>query len=371
MNSCSARRSTKLVKLWKLKLRASEARFNNIVSISTDGIVIVDGYGVILFVNPTAESLFGRKAEKLLGEQFGFPVVANEITELDIANKEGKQLIAEMRVVVTEWEGEPAYLATLHDITAHKRAEEVIEELNNDLLMRAVELGNANQELEAFNYTVAHDLRQPLNLLSSYCQVIEKMYGDQLPEECKGYIRNAYNVTLRMNSLIETLLNFSRMSHIEPIIEAVDLSMVAREVAGSLKLTEPERQIDIRIADGIVANGDANLLRVVLDNLIGNAWKYTGIREKAVIEFGVRTIDGVPTYFVRDNGAGFDMTDANKLFVPFLRLPDAEKQKGFGIGLATVKRIIEHHGGKIWAEGEPDKGATFYFTLSQDALSKP
>jgi len=356
----------KLVKLWTLKLRASEARFNNIVSISTDGIVIVDGYGVILFVNPTAESLFGRKAEKLLGEQFGFPVVADETTELDIANKDGKPTIAEMRVVVTEWEGEPAYLATLHDITAHKRAEEVIEKLNVDLLTRAVELGDANQELEAFNYTVAHDLRQPLNLLSSYCQVIEKMYGDQLPEECKGYISDAYNVTLRMNSLIEALLNFSRMGHIEPHRETVDLSMVAREVASSLKLPEPERQVDFRIAAGIVANGDANLLRAVLGNLLGNAWKYTGIREKAVIEFGVRDINGVPTYFVRDNGPGFDMTDANKLFAPFQRLPGAENSRGFGIGLATVARIIRRHGGKVWAEGESDKGACFYFILSEN-----
>jgi light-regulated signal transduction histidine kinase (bacteriophytochrome) len=238
-----------------------------------------------------------------------------------------------------------------------KQMEEEIVRLNTDLK-------TANQELEAFNYTVAHDLRQPLNLLNSYCQVIDKMFGDQLPEECKSYVRDAYNVTLRMNRLIEALLNFSRMGQVELRRETVDLSTLAHEVALSQKLAEPERQVDFRIADGVAANGEMNLLRVVLDNLFGNAWKYTGKREKAVIEFGVRNIDGVPTYFVRDNGSGFDMKDANTLFAPFQRLPGAEECRGFGIGLATVERIIRRHGGKVWAEGEPGKGACIYFTLS-------
>lgn len=253
---------------------------------------------------------------------------------------------------------------TVRDVTERNRIEDEIRRLNTSLAERAAELEAANKELEAFDYTVAHDLRQPLNALSSYCQVITRLCGDQLQEECMGYVQDAYSVTLRMDRLIEAMLNLARMSHVEVCRETVDLGMLAHEVADTLKLTEPEREVDFRIAEGIVANGDANLLRVVLDNLLGNAWKYTGMREKAIIEFGVSDIDKVPAYFVRDNGAGFDKTEADKLFTPFQRLPGAEKSRGFGIGLATVERIIRKHGGKVWAESEPAKGATFYFTLS-------
>jgi light-regulated signal transduction histidine kinase (bacteriophytochrome) len=145
--------------------------------------------------------------------------------------------------------------------------------------------------------------------------------------------------------------------------DKVDLSRMAREVAASLERAETERQVKFRIANGIEVNGDAKLLNIVLDNLIGNSWKYSGNREGTVIEFGVTEKDGKPAYFVRDNGPGFDMAYAEKLFIPFQRLPGAEEFKGNGIGLATVERIIRRHGGRIWVESEPDKGATFYFTL--------
>jgi len=171
-----------------------------------------------------------------------------------------------------------------------------------------------------------------------------------------------------MNQLIEVLLQFSRLAHAELNWDRVDLCSMAREVANGLKETEVARRVDIRIADGMVANGDENLLRVVLANLLGNAWKYTAKREAAAIEFDTTEIDGQLVYFVRDNGAGFDMADAAKLFVPFQRLPGAEESRGFGIGLATVERIIRRHGGKVWAEGEKGKGACFYFTLAADLV---
>ncbi len=255
-------------------------------------------------------------------------------------------------------------LAVMVDVTERKRMEQEIKRLNIDLAARACDLEEANRELEAFNYTVAHDLRQPLNVISSYCQAIDILCGDQLQEECKGYIRGCFEGTLRMNSLIEALLQFSRLSHAELNRATVDLSSMAKQVAKELEGIEAGRRVEMRIADGIVANGDVNLLRVVLTNLIGNAWKFTARQEKGIIEFNVMEIDGKQTCFVRDNGAGFNMTDAVKLFAPFQRLPGSEACKGFGIGLATVERIVRRHGGRVWAESEPGKGATFYFTLT-------
>jgi len=238
-----------------------------------------------------------------------------------------------------------------------------IARLNNDLAARAADLEYANRELEAFNYTVAHDLRNPLNVISSYCQLITEFYGDSLDETCRHYIHQAYEGTLQMNRLIEALLDFSKLAHVELNRDKVDLSSMAREVAGELKKTETARRVEFRIADGIVANGDADLLRAVLANLLGNAWKFSTTREEAVIEFGAKEIDGETVYFVRDNGTGFDIADADKLFAPFQQLPGAEESRGFGIGLSTVERIIRRHGGRVYAEGEPGKGATFYFSL--------
>ncbi|MDD2309193.1 MAG: PAS domain S-box protein [Desulfuromonadaceae bacterium] len=255
-------------------------------------------------------------------------------------------------------------LAVSIDVTDRKQAEEKIAKLNVTLAAHAADLEDANREMETFNYTVAHDLRQPLNVVGMNCQAIDLLCGDQLPEECMDYIQDAYNGVLHMNQLIEALLEFSRMGHVELHQENVSLCVLAQEVARMLKKSDPDRQVDFRIADGITADVDASLVRVVLDNLLGNAWKYTGMREKALIEFGTTEIDGNPVYFVRDNGAGFDKAAANKLFMPFQRLPGAEAFKGSGIGLATVERIIKRHGGRIWAEGEPGKGACFYFTFS-------
>ena len=255
-------------------------------------------------------------------------------------------------------------VVTLTDFTARKRAEEEIGRLNADLAARAADLEDVNRELEAFNYTVAHDLRNPLNIINSYCQVFKELCGDGLEERCLRYIQEIYDGTLRMNRLIEALIQFSRLAHADLNRERVDLSRMAKEIIEELKGTDGARRVEIRIADGIVANAGANLLRVVLTNLLDNAWKYTATRKEGNIEFGATEIGGKPVYFVRDNGNGFNMADAGKLFVPFQRLPGAEECRGFGIGLATVERIIRRHGGRVWAESEPGKGATFYFTLS-------
>ena len=188
------------------------------------------------------------------------------------------------------------------------------------------------------------------------------MCGNKLDEECRSYIQEAYDGTLRMNRLIDALLMFSSTAQVEPRRETVDLSAMAHEVAEELRLAEPERHVSFLIPGGIVAKADPDLLHVVLANLFGNAWKYTSNREEGVIEFDATKIEGTQTYFVRDNGIGFDPANAGKLFAPFQREADKEVG-GLGIGLATVERIIRRHGGRVWAEGEPGKGATFWFTL--------
>jgi PAS domain S-box-containing protein len=254
-------------------------------------------------------------------------------------------------------------LVVCQDISDLKRAEEEIKTMNADLAARVAELEASNKELESFNYTVAHDLRQPLNVLSVVCQKINMQLQD-LPEESRVDIKTIHQVTLRMDKLIGALLNFSRIDYVEPLRVEADLTSMVHEVATELAQIEPERQTYFRIADGLTSYADASLLRLVLDNLLGNAWKYTREQEKVVIEFGVTDIDGVPTYFVRDNGVGFVKEDANRLFVPFHRLPGAEKSIGSGIGLATVERIIRRHGGRVWAESELGKGTTVYFSLS-------
>jgi PAS domain S-box-containing protein len=286
--------------------------------------------------------------------------------EINLTGKTGESFVGLMSAEFINIDDEQYILSMINDITGRKLAEEEIERLNTDLAARAAELEAANRELEAFNYTVAHDLRKPLTVVNGYCQAIRELCGVNLTEACKGYLREAYDGTLRMNRLIDALLNFSRLAHIEPRRETVDLSSVAQAVAAELQLAEPERRVTFLITEGVEANGDANLLRVVLDNLLGNAWKYTGTRDEVIIEFGTTEVDGKPAYFVRDNGSGFDMADAKKMFLPFQRLPGAQECKGFGIGLATVERIVRRHGGKAWAESEPGKEATFYFTLSGD-----
>ncbi len=260
--------------------------------------------------------------------------------------------------------GKPLYAqAVIQDITDRKRIEEALRKSEADLAARAAELEAANRELEAFNYTVSHDLRSPLTSIGGFCEVLLSLGKGHLDEQCKSIIRHMCGIVRYMEQLIETLLNFSRLSQCRMVRASVDLTGVAKAVAAHLRVREPHRHVEFVIHENIVAEGDAKLLREVLDNLMGNAWKYTGRREKALIEFGVAEIDGGRAYFVRDNGLGFDMSQAERLFVPFHRLHSREEFAGHGIGLSTAQRIVQRHGGRIWAEGEQGSGATFYFTL--------
>jgi PAS domain S-box-containing protein len=249
------------------------------------------------------------------------------------------------------------------DIAQRKLAEAEIEKLNAALAARAEELESANSSLKTFNYAIAHDLKNPLNLIGGYWQMLEQLCSDKLSEECREFLRKGQEKVAGMNRLITALLDFARMVRIEPRLENLNLSEMALKTASELRQAEPQRRISFQIAADLTTKGDPSLMQVVLDNLIGNAWKYTGMVDDGVIELGAIEVDGETVYFVRDNGRGFEMADAEKIFTPFQRLPGADKYQGHGIGLATVERIIHHHGGRVWAEGEPGKGATFYFTL--------
>jgi light-regulated signal transduction histidine kinase (bacteriophytochrome) len=239
--------------------------------------------------------------------------------------------------------------------------------MNETLRQARAAVEAANLELEAFSYSVAHDLRAPLRGVDGFSQALLEDYADKLTDEGLGYLRHLRESAQQMGRLIDDLLTLSRVTRSELVREPVDLSALAHNVAAHLQRAQPNRRVEIVIADGLVGEGDARLLRIALENLLGNAWKFTAKRAESRIEVGATT-NGECAYFVRDNGAGFDTAYASKLFGAFQRLHSTDEFEGTGIGLATVQRIINRHGGRIWATGEVDRGATFYFTLGAGAL---
>ena len=243
------------------------------------------------------------------------------------------------------------------EIDERKRVETQIQGVNTELLA-------ANKELEAFSYSVSHDLRSPLRTIDGFSLALLEDYADKLDEDGRDCLHRVRAATQRMGALIDDMLNLSRMTRIDMRLESTDLGAIARSVAVELQKTQPERQVEFRIEEGLEAFVDSHLIRIVFDNLLGNAWKFTSKRDSALIEFGGTHYDGKSTYYVRDNGAGFDPTYADRLFGAFQRLHDKNEFPGTGVGLATVQRIIHRHGGRIWAESAVGKGATFYFTLS-------
>lgn len=242
------------------------------------------------------------------------------------------------------------------EISERKRGEETLKKY-------AAQLEIVNKELEAFSYSVSHDLRAPLRHVDGFSQILLEDYAEKLDDQGQSYLQQVRQASQQMAQLIDDLLNLSRITRAELRREAVDLSGIVETVAEALKKMEPDRPVEFAIQKKVATKGDSRLLQVLLDNLLGNAWKYTGKRPQARIEFGRTIQDGKTVYFVRDNGAGFDMKYAHKLFGAFQRLHSASEFPGTGIGLATVQRIIHKHGGQIWAEGVVDQGATFYFTL--------
>jgi light-regulated signal transduction histidine kinase (bacteriophytochrome) len=256
-----------------------------------------------------------------------------------------------------------------------KKAELVNVELRNEIAERAraeaalrlakAAAEGANKDLEAFSYSVAHDLRAPLRSIDGFSQALLEDCADRLDADGKKYLAHVREAAQQMGQLIDDLLNLSRVTRAELRRGPVDLSDLGRSVLAKLREAQPDRQVDLVVQDGLVAQADPRLLDVVLTNLLGNAWKFTGKREAARIELAVEAGEHPSVYFVRDNGAGFDGKYADKLFGVFQRLHTTHEFEGTGIGLATVQRIVRRHGGRVWAEAEVDRGATFYFTLEE------
>ena len=360
------------------EVEATLEKYTELYDFAPVGYVTFDRCGVICAINLAGAKLLGVERGRLTGRSFS-QFVANEgrlffseflekiftsqskqSCELSLATAESSPLIVQIEAVAAT-SGEECRAAII-DISIRRKLEEKLENLLIDLDNRADELAAANVALEAFNYTVSHDLNRPLTVINGYCQILSDMCRDNLDDQCKGYIQEMYQGTLRMSRLINTLLKFSSVTRSEINRKQIDLSKIAADVARELDKSGQERQVTFKITSGIFACGDSNLLRAALDNLIGNAWKHSGHQGGVIIEFGVVVEKGKSTYFVRDNGPGFDIALANKLFIPFQRLPGTDVE-GSGIGLATVDRIVKRHGGRVWVESAPGKGATFFFTL--------
>jgi len=288
---------------------------------------------------------------------------------------------AQMRVILILLIAIGAFLWTIMDnwermldvlrseIEERRNAEKRIRKLNRELeqlvLDRTKQLEATNKELEAFSYSVSHDLRAPLRAINGFSQIILDDYSDKITPEVEVRLNRIRSASQQMGVLIEDLLKLSRVTRQAMDRKLVDMSEMAGDIVAELKETQPERIIQISITPGLICSADRRLLRVVLRNLIENAWKFTGKQKQTKIEFGVVQKNNQTTYFVRDNGCGFDMEYAENLFKPFQRLHSSEEFEGTGIGLVTVQRIIHRHDGQIWVEAQPDVGATFFFTLGE------
>lgn len=319
-------------------------------------------------VKPQEGHVFLHEVESALlaGEQAGnrsnhvtaiLPEEKTEVSEKDFYRQYNARLVNKLEDKLEEIAQKNRALAAREQSLCEANAR-----LEERVAQRTRELEVANEELEAFNYSVSHDLRAPLRRVEGFNQALQEECAGQLSEQGRDHLRRIGKAVGHMSELIDGMLELSRLNHGELLREIVSLSAMAEAVSTKLRETEPARDVSICIQSNIVVTGDRRLLSIILDNLLGNAWKFTAKTAQARIEFGVTERDGKSVYYVADNGAGFDMAYAGKLFKAFQRLHFVQEFPGIGIGLASVARCVRRLGGRVWVESEPEKGATFYFT---------
>ncbi|HEY0722746.1 MAG TPA: PAS domain S-box protein, partial [Pyrinomonadaceae bacterium] len=369
------------------RMRAEESLKEQARTLDLAPVLIRDLNGRIIFWNSGAQQMYGWTPEETMGRnthtlfQTKFPRPLEEIKarlfgyghwegEVTHTKKDGGQIVVASHWVLHKNErDEPhAILEVNNDITERKQAEEEIRRLNEELEQRVdertAELQAANKELEAFSYSVSHDLRAPLRHINGFSQALLEDYTDQLDDVGRGYLQEVRSASQEMAQLIDDVLQLARVTRAEMRREPVSLSELAQSIIEGLRKQDPQRSVLVQIEEGLMAHGDRRLFLIMFMNLIGNAWKFTSKQQEPRICFGSELNNGETAYFVRDNGAGFDMTYVDRLFGAFQRLHTAAEFEGTGIGLATVQRIITRHGGRVWAEGSVNRGATFYFTLA-------
>jgi len=367
------------------RIRLSEARFRDLVESAPDGIIIIDKEGRIELVNTQAERQFGYPRHELIGQMIemliperarqGHPERRQSYIEMtrtrqmsagmDIhgLRKDGSEFPISISLSPTWSGGGPSVFCDIRDMTAQRETDRKIQDLNRRLLQDNAELEALNRELEAFSYSVSHDLRAPLRAISGFAEAIGEDSGDRLAAQSRSHLDRVRQAAERMESLIDDLLKLASVSRTEMNKSTVDVSRLAGEILNDLEAGEPRRLAKADIAPGLRANADPRLLRIALENLLSNAWKFTAKASPATIAIGQEKTPAGLAFYVRDNGIGFDMSRAGGLFRPFQRLQEARHFPGTGIGLATARRVIRRHGGEIWASAEPGHGAVFYFTL--------
>lgn len=360
----------------------------------SDGVSIADARGTFIYSSPYARQLFGAggtASAPIQGNAFGLfqadeqtPFESDQLpirralkgeevrdVEMFIRNEnvpQGRHVRCDGIPLRDEQGRVIGGVSLVKNLDPARRSEG--EELERRIAERTAQLQLANRELEDFAYSVAHDLRAPLRSITGFSDALVEEFGERLEEVGRGHLKRVVTAAKHMSELIDGILALSRVNSTELVARSCELSTMARTILEQLQAEQPERKVRVSIQEGLVDRGDPRLLRAVLENLLGNAWKFTRGREEAEIEFrATQDARGVRTYVVSDNGAGFDMAYREKLFGVFKRLHSQKEFEGTGVGLATVQRIIRRHGGRVWGEGERGQGARFFFTLGESPLS--
>ncbi len=346
------------------------------------GVIIIDKYRNILLINASAERMFGYKGSQIIGKPhdlllperyqdthrehmtryFDSPRARPMGIGLELFGRrsDGSEFPVEISLSYVNTKNGLLVISLISDITIRRRTEEELRE-------HAEELAEANRNLESFSYSVSHDLKAPLRILTSFSDFLLEEYRDKIDSTGKNYLNRIRGNADKMNELIDDMLDLSRISRQEVVRREVNMSAMAESILKELDANAKERTARTIVRENVRAFADERLMNVVLTNLLGNAWKFTARVSDPYIEFGMEERNGEKVYFVRDNGAGFDSTRAQDLFIPFKRLHKNSEFAGTGIGLAIVQRVIKRHGGKVWARGEIGKGATFFFTTGEKA----